>query len=484
MTLTDAEIIELEHLYELRDIDNASKHLWDFTKYNFETLQETRFHKNYYEILNAFAEGRIKKLIVSMPPQHGKSTGSSEMLPAYMFGKNPNLNIALMSYSATQSRKFNRKLQRVINKPSYSDVFPETLLSESGNNKDYIQTADEFEIVNSNGSFKSVGRGGALTGNPVDVMIMDDMYKDVAEGNSPVIRENVWDCYTSVIKTRLHNDSQELIVFTRWHEDDLIGRIQEKEEVITITSLKEIKEVHANTWVKINFEALKESESTEIDLREEGEALWEKKHSKVKLNRDRKLDPSKFNCLHQGNPTSAEGLLYEEFNTYSKTPNFTDRKNYTDTADKGTDVLCSVSYGIHDNMYYVLDVLYTQESMKYTEEYLPQRLIEHNIKTAEIESNNGGEGFARVVQKAVIGRCSVKSFHQSQNKESRIITNSNLVNQHIVFPADWSIRWPEFYNDLTFFKKVFKANKQDGAPDVLTGIIEKNQRRKRRGFIN
>jgi predicted phage terminase large subunit-like protein len=153
------------------------------------------------------------------------------------------------------------------------------------------------------------------------------------------------------------------------------------------------------------------------------------------------------------------------------------RKNYTDTADTGIDYLCSISYGIKGNDFYVIDVLYTAKGMEYTEEYLPQRLIEHKIKHATIESNNGGRGFARVVKKAVIGKCAVDWFHQSKNKESRIITNSNLVNQHVYMPSDWAIRWPQFYEDLKYFKKVFKSNRQDGGPDVLTGIVERNQRR-------
>lgn len=95
----------------------------------------------------------------------------------------------------------------------------------------YLQTSEEFEIVGYGGSFQSVGRGGGLTGNKVDIAILDDLYKDAAEGNSPTVRESVWEWYTSAVKTRLHNGSQELIVFTRWHEEDLIGILEDKEGV-------------------------------------------------------------------------------------------------------------------------------------------------------------------------------------------------------------------------------------------------------------
>lgn len=474
------EVLELENLLELRDIDDAKKHLWGFTKYNFKDLDETDFHRNYYEILDAFSQGKIKRLIISIPPQHGKTLGSSEMLPAYMLGKNPNKRIAIASYSTTQARKFNRRIQRLIDDPLYHNVFPETILNESNVvtiTGSYLRNADEFEVVKKDGSLKVVGRGGPLTGNPVDIMIMDDMYKDAAEGNSPLIRDNVWDYYVSVVKTRLHNDSQELIVFTRWHEDDLIGRITKKEGVKDIESLDDLVNVDPMAWVKVNFEALKTTEPTELDPRKKGEALYPEKHGLNKLNEAMELDAEKFNCLYQGNPISIEGLLYSKFNTYVELPTIYDRKNYTDTADTGIDYLCSISYGVKGPNFYVLDVLYTAKAMEYTEVELPKRLIANGIKKADIESNNGGRGFSRVIQRNVEGRCNVSWFFQSKNKESRIITNSSLVTQHIFMPEDWATRWPDFYNHVTYFKKVFRSNKQDGGPDVLSGIIEKNERR-------
>jgi predicted phage terminase large subunit-like protein len=121
--------------------------------------------------------------------------------------------------------------------------------------------------------------------------------------------------------------------------------------------------------------------------------------------------------------------------------------------------------------------------MEVTEVSVPKMLLDNETKKADIESNNGGRGFARTIQKEVRGQCAVDWFHQSSNKESRIITHSNLVTQHIFFPEGWESRWPTLYEHLRGFKRLFRANKQDGGPDVLTGIIEKNCKVKRRGFI-
>jgi len=340
----------------------------------------------------------------------------------------------------------------------------------------YLRNALEFEIVNEIGGLKAVGRGGALTGSKVDIMIMDDLYKDYMEGNSPIIREGVWDWYTTVVKTRLHNNSQELIVFTRWHEEDLIGRLKELGKVKEITSIEEIPflDLKHDEWVMVNFEAIKESDSTEIDPRETGEPLWDSMHSKESLLSSKEMDVEKFNCLYQGNPESSEGLLYSRFKTYKDLPELKIIKNYTDTADTGQDKLCSIVYGKSlaetDKHIYIIDVLHTNKPMEVTEPQTIELLNRNNVNISKIESNNGGRGFARVVEKGV--KTVVTWFHQSNNKEARIFSNSASVNNKIVMPSDWFLRWPEFYNDVTKYKKLFKANKFDDAPDTLTGIIE------------
>jgi len=213
----------------------------------------TPFHLSYYKVLNEFAQGRIKRLIITVPPQHGKSEGSTRLLPAYMLGLNPNLKIAIASYADTLAKNFNRSIQRIISDDKYNSIFPNTRLSDGDDR--YVKNSKEFEIVEYDGGLRSLGRSGSITGNPVNVFILDDLYKDSMEGNSPIIRDSVWEWYVSAVKTRLRNDSQELIVFTRWHEDDLIGRIEEKETVIELKSMSDIIENddRSDVWYKLNW---------------------------------------------------------------------------------------------------------------------------------------------------------------------------------------------------------------------------------------
>ena len=180
------------------------------------------FHLAYYEVLTRFAMGEIKKLMITMPPQHGKSEGATRRLPAFVLGQDPDKRIAIVSYNAIKARKFNRELQRIMDDDRYYELFPQTLLAgqasyqEQGRrSRNYARNSDECEIVGYQGSFKTIGVGGSLTGEPVDMLIMDDLYKDASSAWSPVIRQNVADWYDTVASTRLHNDSQQLLVFTR-----------------------------------------------------------------------------------------------------------------------------------------------------------------------------------------------------------------------------------------------------------------------------
>lgn len=458
------------------------RHFIDFAEQVNQDLTLQPFHKIYYRVLEKFSNKEIKNLIITIGPQHGKSEGSTRLLPSNILGKYPNTKIAIGSYSDPFARQFNRDVQRIIDSTAYHNIFPNTTLNESNvvaTSGAWLRNSHIFEVVDHKGGLMAVGRGGALTGFKVDVMIMDDLYKDSSEGNSPVIREKVIDWYTSVVQKRLHNDSQQLIVFTRWHEDDLIGFIEKTDNVVVCNSWDEIDyslENDPQTWIKINFESLKESDPTEFDPRMFGEALWPSRHSSEKLIKEREKNEHEFNCMNQGNPESQEGLLYQPFKTYTEIPSRVIVKgNYTDVADTGDDYLCSITYDCayvdKEKYCYVTDIVYTQEAMEETEKTVPLMLNRVGTRKCKVESNSGGRGFARTIEK-LTPMCEFITFHQSANKESRILTNSAQVNKYILFPVDWAERWPVFYSHITKYKRMFAANKYDDGPDVLTGIYE------------
>ena len=473
--------------------EGARRHLLYFAQYMKPNFVTTPFHRSYYRVLDLFAKQQVKKLIIQAPPQHGKSEGSSRMLPSDILGLFPDKKIIIASYAATVAKDFNRDVQRIIDSDKYRAVFPDTVLNRSNVvtiATNYLRNSDVFEIVGHTGSLRVVGRGGALTSKTADVIILDDLYKDAQEANSPIIREGAWDWYTKVVRTRLHNDSQELIVFTRWHPEDIIGRLIEKEKVIEAKQWSDFDNIPSGAWVLVNYQAIKESAPTELDDRGPGEALWPERHSLERLQAQRELDPVGFECLHQGNPGSAEGRLYQPFKTWIEKADWgtlVRRGCYVDVADEGSDYLASVSYDIYKSentawnenkkrwepLLYALvtDIIFTDESTEVTGVIVPRQINENGVQRAWVESNNGGSQFEKTIKKKV--RALTYPFYQGANKESRIVTNAPFVNQSIIMPFGWENKFPKAYAHLTGFLRQFTANKHDDIEDALTGVYEK-----------
>jgi predicted phage terminase large subunit-like protein len=452
----------------------------DFALAVYPFLELQPFHRAYYRVLEAFARGQVRRLIVTMPPQHGKSVGATTLLPAYILGADPDCRVAIASYSGALASKFNRRVQRILESREYGDIFPATTIKCGNKPPNYIRTADEVEIVGYRGGLLSVGREGSLTGNRVDCFVLDDLYKDALEANSPIIRANCWEWYTSVVRTRMHNASRELIVFTRWHEEDLIGTIMQREKVVALRRWEQLGTLRHDEWLHLNFEALKVSPSSELDPRRPGEALWEMQHGAALLAAKRRLDPLQFEAMYQGHPSAREGLLYGNgFAEYDFLPREIVRYgNYTDTADTGDDYLCSLSYAVDaDGIVYVTDAVYSREPMETTETQVAEMLVRSGTRQAAVESNNGGRGFARAVQRPDVR---VEWFHQHGNKEARILSNAATVLHLLRFPRDWRLRWPELHGHLTAYRRQFRANRWHDAPDVLTGIVERELTDERR----
>lgn len=463
-----------------RLIRESRTSLLRFTLATMPTFRPADFHRRYYELLTDFADGKVRKLMVFMPPQHGKSEGSTRRLPAFLLGKNPDAKLAIVSYNAPKARKFNREIQRIIDCPEYHEIFPETCLNASNVTTvagSWLRNADECEIVGHRGGFKTVGVGGALTGEPVDILIMDDIYKDAKTAWSPIVRESVSDWYDTVAETRLHNDSRQLIVFTRWHEDDLAGTLLRQQGTFS--------EENPDGWVVCVYKAIKEGAPTDYDPRKEGEALWAERHNLAKLQAIRKRNPQVFDSLYQQDPQPRDGLMYEAgFVEYMIRPatKRLKRRCYVDVADTGADFTCAIIYDETEIGNYIVDVLYTSRPVEYTVPTLAKMLTKYTVAECVIEANNGGRLFKNEVEQQCRllgnGKTRFTSFHQSENKETRIYSHSAIVQNLTFMPQGWKHSFPEFAKAICGYLKAGQ-NEHDDAPDALTGTIEKRVRQKK-----
>ncbi|MCD8394533.1 MAG: terminase family protein [Bacteroidales bacterium] len=270
-----------------------------FLAYANPKYQAEWFHQLIAHRCQDVLEGRIKNLMVFIPPQHGKSEIISRMFPAWALGRNPDLKIVSCSYSSDLSQQFSRSVQRIIDTKDYAEIFPDTFISGSmvaaAEVKGFVRNVDFFETVGHRGFYKAVGVGGSLTGTPVDIAIIDDPVKDAAEANSTTYRQRVWDWYNTVLSTRLHNESRQLFIMTRWHEDDLAGRILRAEP---------------NEWQVLSIPAICEVERDNgLSRRKIGDALWPQRHSLEKLEKQKTRAPREFSALYQQRPTIEGGNI-------------------------------------------------------------------------------------------------------------------------------------------------------------------------------
>jgi len=320
------------------------RNLKGFIEYTKPDYHFNWHHERICEKLDDFAKGKIRKLMLFVPPQHGKSELATRRAPAYMLGRNPDLHIAICSYSATIASQFNRDIQRIIDDRPYADIFPGTTLNTNSainpSKNEYLRNSEIFEIIGRKGFVKTVGVGGSLTGTAVDIGIIDDPFKDREEAMSGTIRQKVYQWYTDVFMTRLHNDSKQLIIMTRWDADDLAGRILATE----------------NDWEVITFQAIKERETIN-DPRQLGEALWPEKHSLERILKIKQTTPFTFNSLYQQEPkASAETLVYPEWSECLDWPEYS--KVYGLDWGFSNDPCAIVEVQRHNDNLYMRELLY------------------------------------------------------------------------------------------------------------------------------
>lgn len=453
----DKELIKLEAKKEL-----ARRDFWYYCKllgkkdfYN----DKKEYLKDLCNQLQNFIDSNKKILVINMPPRFGKSY-TATLFVQWLLGRNNKLKIMTGSYNETLSSTFAKQVRDMIATEQtqgvtvYRDIFPDTKIKygEASMNKWALEGS---QVAN----YLATSPTGTATGFGADLIIIDDLIKNSEEAyNSNVLEKHI-DWFTNTMLSRTEKGFKLIIIMTRWASNDLAGFILSNYDDV----------------IHINYKAIND-DGTPLD---EGTLSLEDFEFKTK-NMAKEIVYANY----QQEPIDVKGRLYSSIKTYNQLPMdsnnnllFTAYKNYTDTADTGEDYLCSICYGVYNKEAYILDVLYTKKPMEITEPATAKILIENNIKEADIESNNGGRGFARAVDKHLLekynsNRCKVRWFHQTQNKRARILSNATWVMEHIYFPVNWADRWPEFYKAITTYQKEGK-NKHDDAPDVLTGIAEK-----------
>ena len=442
-------------------ISLARKDFWGYCKLTSPDFykEDRAFLKDLAERLQWFVEEADEKfLVVNMPPRHGKSRTATKFVQ-WLFGKyGIGEKVMTGSYNETLSSTFAKAVRDTIaEKPTlgvltYNDIFPNTKIKYGE------ASAQKWALEGSNqANYLATSPTGTATGFGCNIMIIDDLLKNDKEAYNENTLQGHIDWFNNTMLSRTENNFKVIIIMTRWATNDLAGFILENFDDV----------------VHVNYKA----------VQEDGSMLCPEILSRADYDvKTKNMNKDIILANYQQEPVDIKGRLYSAIKTYTEVPKDDTGKplfryilNYTDTADEGSDFLCSICYGMYESIYYVIDVLYTKEPMEVTEPATAEMLTRNNVGSALIESNNGGKGFARNVQRELKEKGNnhtlVKWFHQGENKIARILSNSTGVMNNVLFPVNWQDRWPEFARDLLKYQKEGK-NAHDDAPDCLTGVYE------------
>ena len=422
---------------------------------------ERQYLKDMCDALQAFYEGDDEVLVINEPPRHGKSRTAC-MFVEWVLGKNPKEKIMTGSYNETLSTVFSKNVRNSISEVKadvervvYADVFPATRIKKGDG------AMNLWSLEGGHSNYLATSPTGTATGFGCSLLLIDDIIKNAEEAYNENVKENHWAWFANTMLSRLEEGGKIIVIMTRWASDDLAGNV--------------LQHFVDRRIRHISMKALQDDGTMLCD-----EILSRKSYE----DKVRAMGADIASANYQQEPIDIKGRLYSTFKTYDDVPRdtgghplFTSVKAYVDTADTGEDFLCAIVYGVYAKEAYVLDVLYTKAPMEETEPLAAQMLYKNGVNIADIESNSGGRGFARSVERHLretygSNKTVIRPFHQSRNKAARILSNATWVMGHIYFPANWRDRWPEYYDAMTRYQREGK-NKHDDAPDATTGIAEK-----------
>ncbi|MCL2707012.1 MAG: phage terminase large subunit [Dehalococcoidia bacterium] len=338
-------------------LELGRRSLLDFTRYTMPGYQVHWYHKLICSRLDDFEQKKITRLMLLMPPRHGKSELVSRRLPAYIFGRNPDARIIATSYNADFAQSMNRDVQRIMSCDEYRRLFPRTVLGgmdkQGAADGTYLRNMDTFEIVKRKGLYRCAGVGGGITGMGGDFIIIDDPIKNKEEANSCVNRDKIWDWYTSTLYTRQEKNAGILVTLTRWHEDDLVGRL------LNAANLPD-----GDKWEVISLPAVRESCDCPYDPRMEGEALWPYKYDLTTLATIKTTVGSyDWAALYQQRPSPGDGGTFKrEWWRRWTDDDLADLEDYLQSWD--------CAFSCTDNSDYVVGQVWARSSSNRAQRYL------------------------------------------------------------------------------------------------------------------
>lgn len=250
------------------------------------------------EVFERVRKGESPRVMIFMPPRHGKSDEATQKYPAWILGKEPDFPIIVASYSQDLATTFGQGTRDLMDSNNYKAIF-DTRLRQDTQSKANWMTDD-------GGGYLAVGVGGSITGKGFKIGIVDDPFKNRQEADSKTVRDAVWGWWTSTFLTREEGNAAIIVILTRWHEDDLAGRLIKQQANAELEG-----ETNYDKWEILEFKAL--ADKDELPNRLAGEPLWPNKFSLEKLlKKKHNLGPYDWSALYQQTPIDIESQEFKQ----------------------------------------------------------------------------------------------------------------------------------------------------------------------------
>lgn len=289
---------------ELAKRELARRHFRYYPAYIYDGYQSNWHTELICDALERVLKGEIRFLFIEAPPRHSKSIHVSQLFPSYVVGKNKDDSVIVASYSSELAIDHGRETRNIIDSLVYQRLFDTRLAPDSA--------AKGKWNTNGKGAYNALGVGGSATGRGADFFVVDDPFKDRAEADSEVIRDARWKWLRSVARTRLSPKGAMIIMHTRWHEDDIIGRLtdgEDKEKWVDYfdylkNGLRDAK------WVRLTLKAVATEDE---EYRKEGEVLWPQRYPKEELmDIKSSIGPYEWSALYQQVPVDEENREFKK----------------------------------------------------------------------------------------------------------------------------------------------------------------------------
>lgn len=424
--MTSSHVSPQAAAQELLRRRQARSTLLSFTEYTYPTYKAEHFHHFVADTLDKVVSGEIDRLMLFAPPQHGKTELVSVRLPAYWFGKRPDEPIILTSYAASLAYRNSRHARNALESDEYRKLFPAIETNRQS------RAVDHWEIAEHRGGLVAAGVGGPITGYGAMLGIIDDPFENWAQAQSETYRERVWEWWRATFRTRIWEGGAIILIMTRWHEDDLAGRLLRQDpdrwHVLRFPAIAETQEERDLRNKRMN---LLEGEADPLG-REPGEPLCPQRFSRETLEETRKDVGSRaWTAQYDGAPTRPEGNRFKRawFPIVNAAPTAARRVRYWDkagTAEAGAFTAGVLMAMTSDRIFYIDDVVRGQWSalerettIKQTAQVDSLRYGDQIVVWVEQEPGSGGKESAESTIRNLAG-FSVRADRPTGNKDIRL----------------------------------------------------------------